>query len=157
MLAATLSPTYGIYSGYEHFENVPLREGSEEYLDSEKYEIKQRALDGPMLPFIARVNEIRRENPALQQLSNVACLETANDALIAYVKQQRRQRGDLRREHRPAQRAGGRRSWSRRTSGCRRPSRVTDLLSGERFDWRIGPNYVAARPVDAPGPRPARS
>ena len=47
MLAATLSPSYGIYSGFEHFENVPVREGSEEYLHSEKYEIKQRALDGP--------------------------------------------------------------------------------------------------------------
>ena len=42
VLAATLSPSYGIYSGYEHFENVPVREGSEEYLDSEKYEVKQR-------------------------------------------------------------------------------------------------------------------
>ena len=50
VLAATLSPTYGIYSGYEHYENVPLEEGSEEYLNSEKYELKQRALDGPMLP-----------------------------------------------------------------------------------------------------------
>src|ERR687895_2808062 len=50
VLAATLSPTYGIYSGYEHFENVPVRAGSEEYLDSEKYEIKERALDGPLLP-----------------------------------------------------------------------------------------------------------
>ena len=41
MLAGTLSPSYGIYSGYEHFENVPVREGSEEYLDSEKYEIQR--------------------------------------------------------------------------------------------------------------------
>ena len=52
MLAATLSPSYGIYSGYEHFENVPVREGSEEYLDSEKYEVKERALDGPLLPLV---------------------------------------------------------------------------------------------------------
>src|SRR4030095_11638260 len=49
VLAATLSPTYGIYSGYEHYENVPVREGSEEYLNSEKYELWQRSLDGPML------------------------------------------------------------------------------------------------------------
>ena len=41
VLAATLSPSYGIYSGYEHFENVPVREGSEEYLDSEKYEVEE--------------------------------------------------------------------------------------------------------------------
>src|SRR4029079_9872714 len=87
VLAATLSPTYGIYSGYEHYENTPLREGSEEYIDSEKYELKQRSLDGPMLPFIARVNEIRRENPALQYLSNLAWLEPQNDQLMAYLKQ----------------------------------------------------------------------
>src|SRR4051812_8112366 len=47
VLAATLSPAYGIYSGFESFENVPVREGSEEYLNSEKYETKQRRLDGP--------------------------------------------------------------------------------------------------------------
>ena len=52
MLAATLSPTYGIYSGFENFENVPVREGSEEYLDSEKYEVKERALDGELLPLV---------------------------------------------------------------------------------------------------------
>ena len=87
VLAATLSPSYGIYSGYEHFENVPVREGSEEYLNSEKYEIRERALDGPLLPMIRRLNEIRHENPALQQLSNVFWLEAQNDALIAYAKQ----------------------------------------------------------------------
>ena len=64
-----------------------MREGSEEYLHSEKYEIKQRALDGPLLPLIERLNRIRRENPALQQLSNVTFLDTANEALIAYAKQ----------------------------------------------------------------------
>ena len=86
MLAATLAPSYGIYSGFEHFENVPASEGSEEYLDSEKYEIRRRELDGPLLPLIGRINRIRRESPALQQLSNVSFLETENDALIAYVK-----------------------------------------------------------------------
>ena len=79
-------PTYGIYSGFEHFENMPVRPGSEEYLDSEKYEIKQRALDGPLLPLVRALNEIRREHPALQHLGNVTFLETENDALIAYAK-----------------------------------------------------------------------
>ncbi|HEU5243044.1 MAG TPA: alpha-1,4-glucan--maltose-1-phosphate maltosyltransferase, partial [Gaiellaceae bacterium] len=50
VLAATLAPSYGIYSGFEHCENVPVRPGSEEYLNSEKYELKQRKLDGPLLP-----------------------------------------------------------------------------------------------------------
>src|SRR2546421_2592430 len=70
VLAATLSPTYGVYSGFESFENVPLREGSEEYLDSEKYEVKKRRLDGPLLPLVRRLNEIRWENPALQRLAD---------------------------------------------------------------------------------------
>ena len=84
MLAATLSPSYGIYSGFEHFENVPVREGSEEYLDSEKYEAKKRALDGPLLPLVATLNQARRENPALQYLDNVTFLETENEQLFAF-------------------------------------------------------------------------
>jgi starch synthase (maltosyl-transferring) len=145
VLAATLSPTYGIYSGYEHYENVPVREGSEEYLNSEKYELWQRSLDGPMLPFIARVNHIRRENPALQHLSNIAWLETQNDQLMAYVKQHagnavvcvvnldphHAQEGSV---IVPAH------------LGLAPAFAVTDQLSGERFDWRIGPNYVRLDP-----------
>jgi starch synthase (maltosyl-transferring) len=145
VLAATLSPSYGIYSGYEHYENVPVREGSEEYLDSEKYEIKERALDGPMLPFIARVNEIRRENVALQHLSDVAWLDTQNDQLMAYVKQyagnalicivnldpHHAQEGSV---TVPAH------------LGLPPAFAVCDQLSGERFDWRIGPNYARLDP-----------
>ncbi len=56
VLAATISPAYGVYSGFEHCENVPLHEGSEEYLHSEKYELKQRRLDGPLLPLLERLN-----------------------------------------------------------------------------------------------------
>ena len=59
VLAATLSPSYGIYSGFESFENVPVRPGSEEYMDSEKYEAKDRSLDGPLLPLVQRLNEGR--------------------------------------------------------------------------------------------------
>jgi starch synthase (maltosyl-transferring) len=86
VLAATLSPSYGIYSGFESFENVPVREGSEEYLNSEKYEIKQRALDGPLLPLVATLNRVRRDNPALQFLDNLTFLETENERLFAYLK-----------------------------------------------------------------------
>jgi starch synthase (maltosyl-transferring) len=86
VLAATLSPTYGIYSGFESFENVPVREGSEEYLDSEKYEAKRRTLNGPLLPLVRRVNAARRENPALQHFENITFLETENDQLFAYLK-----------------------------------------------------------------------
>src|SRR5581483_3930403 len=77
VLAATLSPSYGIYSGFERCENVPLRPGSEEYLDSEKYERKRRTLDGPLLPLVERLNRVRRANRALQRLDNVTFLPTA--------------------------------------------------------------------------------
>jgi starch synthase (maltosyl-transferring) len=86
VLATMLSPTYGIYSGFESCENVPLREGSEEYLDSEKYELKQRKLDGELLPLVRRLNTIRRENPALQRFPNVTLLETESEHLFAFAK-----------------------------------------------------------------------
>jgi starch synthase (maltosyl-transferring) len=86
VLAATLSPSYGIYSGFESFENVPLHEGGEEYLGSEKYELKTRALDGPLLPLVRRLNTIRRAHPAFHHLDNITFLETENDELIAYAK-----------------------------------------------------------------------
>jgi starch synthase (maltosyl-transferring) len=145
VLAATLSPTYGIYSGYEHYENTPLKEGSEEYIDSEKYELKERALDGPMLPFIQRVNEIRRENAALQHLSNVAWLDTQNDHLMAYLKQTEGNaiitivNLDAHHEQSGAVTVPAH-------LGLPPAFAVTDLLSGELFDWRIGPNYVQLNP-----------
>ena len=87
VLAATLSPSYGIYSGYESYENVPVRTGSEEYLDSEKYEVKKRTLDGPLLPLVgAPLNEIRRAEPALQRMEGLQWLETESDQLIAFAK-----------------------------------------------------------------------
>ncbi len=146
VLATTLSPAYGIYSGFEHFENVPLREGSEEYLDSEKYEIKERRLDGPLLPMIRHINEIRHENPALQELSNVFWLDTHNDSLMAYAKTVPGNRivtvVNLDPHHVqegavliPAQ------------LGLPPVFPVHDLLTGEHFDWRIGSNYVRLDPA----------
>jgi starch synthase (maltosyl-transferring) len=87
VLAATLSPSYGIYSGFENCERVPIAPGSEEYLDSEKYEVKERQLDGALLPLAARLNEIRRTNPAFRRLENLRFLDTASEQLIAYAKQ----------------------------------------------------------------------
>jgi len=88
VLAATLSPSYGIYSGYEACENVPVREGSEEYLGSEKYEVKDRRLDGPLLPLIQGLNEVRRAHPALTDagLERLTWLETENEHLIGYAR-----------------------------------------------------------------------
>jgi starch synthase (maltosyl-transferring) len=145
VLAATLSPTYGIYSGFEHFENVPLKEGSEEYLDSEKYEVKRRELDGPLLPAIARVNRIRRENEALQHLSNIVFLDTESDGLIAYHKRW----GDniviavvSLDPHWPQEGVAVVPAWL----GLPPAFTVEDLLDGARYDWRLGRNYVRLGP-----------
>jgi starch synthase (maltosyl-transferring) len=88
VLAATLAASYGIYSGFELSENVPVRPGSEEYLDSEKYQIKIRDWNqaGSLRELIARVNDIRREHPALQQNDTLQFHASDNDALLWYSK-----------------------------------------------------------------------
>ncbi|MCS5479011.1 DUF3416 domain-containing protein [Corynebacterium sp. YIM 101645] len=91
-LAATMSPLWGVYSGYELYEHVPVKKGSEEYLDSEKYELRPRdfeaarAAGNSLEPYLALLNHIRRENPALQQLRNLHFHEVDNDQILAYSK-----------------------------------------------------------------------
>jgi starch synthase (maltosyl-transferring) len=145
VLAATLSPSYGIYSGYEHFENIAVTAGSEEYLHSEKYEIKQRALDGPLLPLVERLNHVRRENPALQNLSNISFLETANEALIAYAKQTAGNTVITVVNLDPHQPQEGV-AVVPASLGLPPVFGVHDLLSGEHYQWRIGPNYIRLEP-----------
>jgi len=145
VLASTLSPTYGLYSGFESFENVPVREGSEEYLDSEKYEAKRRALDGPLLPLVQRLNLARRENPALQHLGNIHFLETENDNLFGYLKRTDDNAVicvvnlDPMRTHEgvcilPA------------SSGLAPAYRVRDVVGETEFTWHLGRNYVRLQP-----------
>jgi starch synthase (maltosyl-transferring) len=145
VLAATLSPSYGIYSGFESFENVAVREGSEEYLNSEKYELRTRALDGPLLPMIQRLNELRREQPALHELSNITFLETANDALIGYAKQSGASAVICVVNVDPHQPQEGVATVPA-SLGLPPAFTVQDRLSGERYQWRIGPNYVRLEP-----------
>ncbi|MFL5894729.1 MAG: alpha-1,4-glucan--maltose-1-phosphate maltosyltransferase [Thermoleophilaceae bacterium] len=145
VLAATLGPSYGIYSGYENFENEPVREGSEEYVDSEKYEIKQRKLDGPLLPLIKRLNEIRHESPALQRLANVTFLETENDALIAYAKQAPGETLVVVANIDPHNAQEGVAVVPAHL-GVSPAFAVRDELSGEQYDWRLGRNYVRLDP-----------
>ncbi|MFD4368058.1 alpha-1,4-glucan--maltose-1-phosphate maltosyltransferase [Rhodococcus sp. NPDC058521] len=91
-LAATMSPTWGVYSGFELFEHTPLRDGSEEYLHSEKYELRPRDFAGAaargesLEPWLTTLNRIRRAHPALAQLRNLHFHHVDNDALIAYSK-----------------------------------------------------------------------
>jgi starch synthase (maltosyl-transferring) len=141
VLAATLSPTYGIYSGFERLENKPVRAGSEEYLDSEKYEPKERTLDGPLLPLVAKLNAARRGNPALQWLDPLTILETENEHLFAFLKQH----GDntvvtvVNLDPRAAQLGV---CVVPVSTGLPPAYPVRDLLSGETWTWRIGRNYV---------------
>jgi starch synthase (maltosyl-transferring) len=145
VLASTLSPSYGIYSGFESVEDVPVREGSEEYLHSEKYELKRRALNGELLPMIQRLNFIRRENPALQLLSNITFLDTANDALIAYAKQSTGNTVICVVNIDPHQAQEGAATVPA-SLGLAPSFTAHDLLSRDRFQWRIGPNYVRLEP-----------
>jgi starch synthase (maltosyl-transferring) len=145
VLAATLSPSYGIYSGFEHCENVPLREGSEEYLNSEKYEVKRRALDGPLLPLVEALNRVRRENPALQRLDGVTFLETENEQLLAYLKRS----GEnvvvcvVNLDPRAGQEGVCILPVS---TGVPPAYPVRDLLADETYTWHVGRNYVKLAP-----------
>ncbi len=89
VLAATLGPSYGIYgAAFELCDNTPLAPGREEYLDSEKYEIKQWDIDRPdsLKDLIGRVNQIRHENPAFHANHNLRFHEVDNEQIIAYSK-----------------------------------------------------------------------
>ncbi|HEY7873984.1 MAG TPA: alpha-1,4-glucan--maltose-1-phosphate maltosyltransferase [Actinomycetota bacterium] len=88
VLASMLSPTYGIYSGFELFENVPVKEGSEEYLNSEKFELRPRSVKGKpnLVPYITRINDVRKKHPALSELTNLHFHQTDKDAIIAFSK-----------------------------------------------------------------------
>jgi starch synthase (maltosyl-transferring) len=87
-LATTLSSTYGIYNGFELLEHEPIP-GREEYLDSEKYEIKVRDWDKPgnIKPYIRDLNRVRRENAALQQTSNLRFIPIEDGNVIGLVKE----------------------------------------------------------------------
>ena len=90
-IAATAGASYGVYAGYELYENV-ARPGSEENIDNEKYEYKFRdwagaeAAGDSLAPYLRRLNEIRRAHPALRQLRGLHLQGTDDDAILAYVK-----------------------------------------------------------------------
>src|SRR5437763_301904 len=155
LLAATLSSVYGIYSGFELCENVALA-GREEYLDSEKYQFKERDWDAPgnIKDFIARLNRIRRENRALQFYDNLHFYNADNDAILFYGKMT--PAGDniifvavnldpYRRQHSmidlPIELFGYNEG---------QPYEVHDLLDDSRYTWYGRRTYVVLVPFNRP-------
>jgi len=154
VLAATLGASYGIYSGFELAENVPVRNGSEEYLDSEKYQIRVRDYKraDSLAEFISQINAIRRAHPALQHDWGLSFHRTDNGELLAYSKRS----GDGRdlilvvanldpvnMQHGFVQLPIV--AWGLTPHA---PIEVVDLLSTERYFWRGEWNYIRLDPQD---------
>ena len=155
VLASMLSPTYGIYSGYELFENKPVTQGSEEYLHSEKYELRHRDLsvEGSLVPYVKRINDIRRKHAALSELTNLRFHFVDNDNVMAFSKTSRD--GDpilvvvnLNPVH-----------WAEATVHLElealgidpaHPFRVHDLISDQTYLWHGSHNYVRLDPFQEP-------
>jgi starch synthase (maltosyl-transferring) len=154
VLAATLSPSYGIYSGFELCEDRPLREGSEEYLDSEKYQIRVRDWDQPghIKPLVAALNRIRREHRALQLADNLSFLPSSAPHLIAYAKATR-DLGDVLVIVVNVDPFAAHEGWVTLPGELfnRRESYgVMELLTGARYTWHGPTNYVRLDPQTLP-------
>ncbi|MFP3855428.1 MAG: alpha-1,4-glucan--maltose-1-phosphate maltosyltransferase, partial [Anaerolineales bacterium] len=155
LLAATLSPTYGIYSGFELCENTPRSEGSEEYLNSEKYELKHRDFDAPgnLNDDIRRINRIRHENPALQQHVNLAFHQAENDQVIFY----RKWSGDndllmvVNTDPEKVQESTVQVPLSDLGLASEESYELEDLMTGERHRWHGSANYVRLDPEKQAG------
>ena len=175
ILAATLGASYGIYSGFELCENVPLRPGSEEYLDSEKYQIKPRDWNQPghLKELIAQINAIRRAHPALQQNATLRFHGSSAEALLCFSKSEGRPAASAEapasREGRPLPGPEPRRDFvfvvANTTPAYMQhgwvevpigelglapdaPYIVEDLLDSATYTWRGAWNYVRLDPTE---------
>jgi starch synthase (maltosyl-transferring) len=157
VLAATLAANYGIYGpAFEHLEHTPREPGAEEYLDSEKYQVRHWDLDraDSLAPFIARVNAARRDNPALQRNDGLAFFPVDNDELICYGKV------DVEGENAvlvvvnldPHHVQSGWVTLDLAALGVDedRAFQVHDVLTGARFLWSGARNFVELDPTRAP-------
>src|SRR6266403_5144776 len=157
VLAATLGANYGVYGpAYELCENVAREPGSEEYLNSEKYEIKRRDLYDPasLGPFISRVNASRKENPALQSNRNLEFHTIDNDQLICYSKRTPDKKNAIVTivNLDPVWKQSGFVELPLDELGIdvRHPYRMVDLLTGAEFKWQGPRNYVELQPGNMP-------
>ena len=162
VLAAMLSPTWGIYSGYELCENVPLRPGSEEYMDSEKYQYRPRdweaaARDGyGIADYITELNRIRRAHPALHRLRNLRFHAADQPELICFSKRVDKAPGTAGSDTvlvvanlDPRQRREATVWLDMPALGVDREFIVTDELTGESYRWGHA-NYVRLDPATRP-------
>jgi starch synthase (maltosyl-transferring) len=158
LLAATLGANYGIYGpAFELQENKPLRHGSEEYLDSEKYEIRHRDLDAPgtLRPLITRVNQIRNTHAALQNDISLQFHATDNPQILCYSKESE-DRSDLivtivNLDPHYMQSGFITLPLEDLEIPADRAYEAEDLLSGERYMWRGPRNYVELNPTQRGG------
>jgi starch synthase (maltosyl-transferring) len=155
LLAATLSPSYGIYSGYELCEHEPVQHGSEEYLDSEKYQIRVRDWNAPgnIKQDISKLNRIRREEPALHQLTNVSFLNTEYHAILAFKKSAPQNHLivvvnlDPHAMHESMIEV----PIEELAIAPDEAYEMADLLTGARYTWRGARNYVRLDPAERVG------
>jgi starch synthase (maltosyl-transferring) len=151
ILAATLGANYGIYGpAFELGENLPAKPGSEEYLHSEKYEIRRwdRAAHHSLAPLVTRLNQIRRENPALQSDSSLHFHPADSPHILCYSKVAADNLILVAINLDPTQEQGG---WidldlKRLAIAHGQQFDVEDLLTGVHYQWHGRSNYVALRP-----------
>jgi starch synthase (maltosyl-transferring) len=156
VLAATLSANYGIYGpAFELLESAPREPGAEEYLNSEKYELRHWQVDRPdsLAPFIARVNAARRDNKALQRDAGLTFQTTDNDQLMAYAKVA--DDGDamlvvVNLDPHHVQSGWVTLDLAQFAVDADRPYQMHDLLTGARFLWSGPRNFVQLDPERAP-------
>jgi starch synthase (maltosyl-transferring) len=155
VLASMLSPTWGVYSGYELYEHLPVREGSEEYLDSEKYQLRPRDFataiaDGRSLaPLLTQLNRIRAQHPALHWLRNLR-FHGVDDPTIMCFSKRDDTTGDTilivcNTEPRGTHEATTSLDMAALGLGWDERFQAQDLLTGESFDWGIN-NFVRLDP-----------
>jgi starch synthase (maltosyl-transferring) len=162
VLAAMLSPAWGIYSGYELCENVPIRPGSEEYMDSEKYQYRPRdweaaARDGiGIADYITELNRIRRAHPALHRLRNLRFHAVDQPGLMCFSKRVANARSGPRDDTvlvvvnlDPYQTREATVWLDMPALGVDREFIVTDELTGESYRWGHA-NYVRLDPATRP-------
>ena len=171
ILAATLGANYGIYGpAYELGENTPFKPGSEEYLNSEKYEIRHwdRTAPHSIAPLITQVNRIRRENPALQSNDSLQFHPADNPNILCYSKTHGDNRILVAINLDPTQEQAG---WidldlKQLALPYHQDFEIEDLLTGSHYQWHDRSNYVALRPdvqpahifrIVTPPPSPERT